>query len=692
MTEPRQDFNPSQNPPALDGIEHILRQAQMQHMQLALEVTFNRNMEAFKQLSPQIYDQFIAYQPEELRLIYTDDGHLNLANYQLNNKLVYQGDPVEFSQNQYQAFKALPTLSNIKFGKSIITNEDHIHPNIINRYIDFFEETKDTQQRHTQVPIGFMLVTGCGLGYHIAKMVEELDIYNLCIFDPHKDSFYAALHTIDWLPILQKMTTQGRMLKLFIGVEPKDAMTDMKLMTDKIGLFNFVYTFIYRHFSSEKETAFIELYKKEFHLAAAGTGFFDDEKISLAHTVYNINKGFKYLKSGNQVIEDTPLFLIANGPSLDKHIDYIRKHQNNAIIMTCGTAISSLAKTGIKPDFHIEMERSAITPSFLKHGTTAEYREGVSLICLNTAAPQMTELFDDVCLAVKPNDLGALFIEKTYPDQPQSKLILCNPTVTNAGLSCGLTLGFKNIVLLGVDLGMPSDGEHHSALSIYHDIEKKNKTTAPVNKGNYNIPGNFGGTVSTNPILHSTKNNMEMLLRHIERSGISVNVLNPNNGALIDCTQTVQSHDLPDYSGTAKAQVIHTIKTQLMAKLPPKYISDEDFKSTELKDFYALKAQLILPKNINNSLELHAAMNKIFKTIIKENPINKLLLRGSINSAFTLLVNTTLFCKNNHDFKHNYQRGRALYMELLKRAFESMEQHPLQCDTSRDKVAIALAN
>ena len=689
MTELRQESA------TVPNIEQVLRQAQMQHIQIQLEVTFRRNIEAFKQVAPQIYEQFIHYQPEELRLIYTDDGVLNLANYQLNNKLVYKEDPVVFSNGQFEAFKKMPTLSSITFGKTKIYNDDHIHPNIVNRFIDLHTQAKKDHMRNVNVPMGFMLITGCGMGYHIAKCVEEFDIYNLCIFDPHKDSFYASLHTIDWVPILQKMCNQGRMIKLFIGVDAKDAMADMKLLTDKIGLFNLVYTFIYRHFNSNKEAEFIELYKKEFHLAASGTGFFDDEQISLAHTVYNINKGFKYLRAANKVTEDTPLFLLGNGPSLDKHIDYIRKHQDNAIIMTCGTAISSLAKTGIKPDFHIEMERSAVTPSFLKHGTTPEYRKGVSLICLNTSAPQMTELFDDVCLAVKPNDLGSIFIDETFPNQDPAKLILCNPTVTNAGLSCGLTLGFRTIVLLGIDLGMQSATEHHSSLSIYHDLEKVaqqqlTETDAP-KKPSYTLPGNFGGTVTTTATLHATKNNMEILLRHVARSGIKVNVLNPNNGALIDGTQTVKPEDLPDFSQQQKSQVINTIKNDLMYHLPAKTIDDASFRKTYLTRFNQLKSKIILPKNITNALELHQTMERIFKALLNDTAINKLLLRGSINSTFTLLVTTTLFAKNPKEFKENYLRGRALYMELIKRTYEFMDKHPLLCDTSRDTEAIKLA-
>lgn len=685
MTETHTESNTTSN------IQQMLRHAEMRQVQLKLEITFKRNMEAFKQIAPQIYEQFIDYQPEELRLIYTEDGFLNLVNYKLNNKPVYTGDPAVFCEEQYQAFKKQPTLSNIHFGKTKITNDKHIHPIVINNLIDQYAPLRNNQKRHVDVPIGFMIITGCGLGYHIEKCVNELDIYNLCIFDPHKDSFYAALHTIDWIPILQKMCNKGRMLKLFIGVDPKDAMTDMKLLTDKIGLFNIVYTFIFRHFNSKKESEFLETYRKEFHLAAAGTGFFDDEQISLAHTIHNINQHFPYLHGNTPPIHDTPVILIGNGPSLDKHIDYIKNNKDNAIIITCGTAISSLAKTGIKPDFHIEMERSAATPSYIKHGTTEQYRKGIRLICLNTAAPQMTELFDDVCLALKPNDLGTLFIEDIYPNNRPPKLVLCNPTVTNAGLSAALVMGFRKMVLVGVDLGMKDDEDHHSSLSIYYDIEKKKAEKSNNNKNNYKIAGNFGGEVTTNAILHATRSSMEMLITQVKRQNIELTIYNPNDGAYIDGTLPTAAEDLPSFSGTNKAEIIQQLLSNNIKPLTPKTISEKKFKQRHLKDLKALKSKLDLPARIKTSAELHKAMQKIFKNIIACKPLYKLLFRGSINSAFTLVVQSTLFSKNEQEFQEGFTQGRKQYQRLLAHAFNFMEKTPLLCDTTVDKDAVRLA-
>ncbi|HEY7773188.1 MAG TPA: 6-hydroxymethylpterin diphosphokinase MptE-like protein, partial [Marinagarivorans sp.] len=610
MTEPRSETHSASN------IQQMLRQAEMQQIQLKSEITFKRNMEAFKQVAPQIYDQYSNYQPEELRLIYSDDGYLNIANYKLNNKLVYTGDPAAFCEAQFESFKKRPTLSTITFSKSKITNEDHIHPRVINDLIAQTELTKEGITQSTDVPIGFMLITGCGLGYHIEKVVAQLDIQNLCIFDPHKDSFYASLHTIDWIPILQKMCNGGRMLKFFIGVEPKDAMADMKLLTDKIGLFNIVHTFVFRHFSSKKETEFLETYRKEFHLAAAGTGFFDDEQISLAHSIYNINQHYPFLHGYTQLIGDAPVFLIGNGPSLDQHIDYIRANQDNAVIITCGTAISSLAKTGIKPDFHIEMERSAVTPSYILHGTSAEYRKGVRLICLNTAAPQMTELFDEVCLALKPNDLGALFIEQLYREQTPPKLTLCNPTVTNAGLSAAIQVGFRNMVFIGIDLGMKSDEAHHSALSIYHDIEKKSAEKTTRKRASYKIAGNFGGEVSTNPILHATRSNMEILIRRAERMGLPLTIYNPNDGALIDGTLPTPQASLPSFDKIDKNAVIQKIINDTIKPLSEKSITERKFKKQHLRDLNKFRHKIDLPARVKNPTDLQRAMRTIFKNIL----------------------------------------------------------------------------
>ncbi|MGL6354965.1 hypothetical protein ACSZMT_14675 [Aeromonas veronii] len=57
-------------------------------------------------------------------------------------------------------------------------------------------------------------------------------------------------------------------------------------------------------------------------------GFFDDNLIALSHTVDNIERGVPFFLKDKKIPERysrTPVFVIANGPSLDASISFIEK-------------------------------------------------------------------------------------------------------------------------------------------------------------------------------------------------------------------------------------------------------------------------------------------------------------------------------------------------------------------------------
>jgi hypothetical protein len=685
--------------PETDSISAMLRKAEMQTLQLQLEVRFKKNMAIFKEAARDIYDQFIDYQPKELRLMFTSEGYLNLVNYQLANKPVYESEPQEFIEKQVQDFLNRPAFSSVSFSKSKIMNDAHIHPPLINHLIDSYAPLSDTLRISSDKPIGLLIMTGCGLGYQIPALLKQTDIYNLCIFDPHKDSFYAALHCIDWGEIIGYFLRPGRMIKLFIGLEPSDAMSDLKLLTDRIGLHNIVYTFLYRHFGSSKEEAFINLYRKEFHLNASGTGFFDDEQVSFAHTLANLNRGTPlFLHNPKKDTPLPPLLLVGNGPSLDKHIEFLQRNRPNTIIFSCGTALSSLAKKGIKPDFHIEMERNIDVKDWLEVGTQPEDRQGVTLLCLNTCAPEVIALFDKACMAKKPNDCGEKIIEDALAllapkYQGLKSLALCNPTVTNAGLSFAISMGFKEIYLVGVDLGMSAEGDHHSTLSPYHSLAKKTqlKDLSPLEntKTNYMIKGNFVEQVSTSLYLDSTRVNMQILLTYCERTLGDVRVYNSNDGAFIQGTKPIPLTDIQDFPPLPdKTAVIRQLNADHFIALPPQQLPEKTFCNQYLESFFALRSHLALPKQAPTREQLYHRLSHIYYYVRdqrEKNPITTLLLRGSLQGYFTLLIKACLYQPNEQAYKAAYEIGRKAYMQFIKQCFEFMRTQPLKLDDTHDK-------
>ena len=64
-------------------------------------------------------------------------------------------------------------------------------------------------------------------------------------------------------------------------------------------------------------------------------------------------------------LRDVVAFVIGSGPSLDELLPIIEAHKDRAVIISCGTALTVLARKGIKPDFHVEIERTDLTYEFM---------------------------------------------------------------------------------------------------------------------------------------------------------------------------------------------------------------------------------------------------------------------------------------------------------------------------------------
>ena len=89
----------------------------------------------------------------------------------------------------------------------------------------------------------------------------------------------------------------------------------------------------------------------------AAMGFLEDELDMVRNSYHNLKSGNckYYLKPDDK--HSIPAFVVAGGPSLDNDLEFLKTHQDAAIIVSCGTALSILLYAGITPDFQVEMEK-----------------------------------------------------------------------------------------------------------------------------------------------------------------------------------------------------------------------------------------------------------------------------------------------------------------------------------------------
>lgn len=676
-------------------LNQVIRRLEFQQAQLELGLRFEKNMEIFKIAAPNMYEEYKDYQPTELQLVLEEDCSINLVNIDDHSR-VYNCDPEIFSKAQVADYLKRPVVTDITLVNPGIANEDYLAINIFDEAIRTFESLKLEKEINLEAPIGLVLMIGCGLGFQIRDLIRQLDITNLCIVDPHKDCFYASLHTVDWSEICEYFSQPGRFLKFHLG--PENARVDNIVgpLVEHIGLHNAIHTFVYRHINSEQESAFTTEYQRIFHQSALGIGFFDDERISLAHTRANINKGIKFFKPNFSATKMPPAFIVGNGPSLDALLPFLEKEQKNAVIFSSGTTLGSLYKAGIKPDFHVEMERVAIVGDWIDAGTDAEYRKGIVALGLNTVHPESLRAFDRIGVAKKENDLGAAILDNMMKGSPLPSLPSCNPTVTNCSLSYALMMGFTEIYFIGVDLGMTEDGKHHSENSLYADIEKKDKSNLYISctdeSLSYKVPGNFSETVITDPILDQSRTNIEFLLSFFIDK-YSINAYNPGRGARIKGADAVEVDEITISDlDSNKADIIDRIYSEQFVTVSA---TESDFE-TDMKifdGFFSARPHLKLkehPKNIKEAVQELNRVYRFIKSKEQTDPTTMMLLRGTIHILFTLLYKSMIFTHKPESFRKAYRAGWLLYSSFLSQAYDIIQKDPFALDNTVSKAIDSL--
>lgn len=715
------------SPQPNDPIAEILRQAELKRLQLVMNAQFHKNMLAFQKAAPAIFAEYVNYQPQSLRLSFSPEGHVTLVNA-TNNSAIYPANPKAFCEQQLAEYKASPFCLQLNFNKSGIANPNYIHAPLVNELLDSYQnqapansDPQTSDKPNLDQPIGFMIIAGLGLGYHAEQLVEQHNIVNLMIVEPNKDSFYASLHTIDWEAIISKQSFNNKSLRFCIAASTETAFAAIKLLPDEIGLHNLTNTFLYCHLNTAPIREFKNALISGFHQLATGVGFFDDEQVSLAHTNANLKKSVKLLSTSKTIKQACPAYIVGNGPSLDLVIEQLKNNRNGAAIFSCGTALGSLYKAGIKPDYHIEMERTLNIREWITLGSTPEFRKGITLLTLNTCPPSVIDLFDEVMIARKPNDLGGELIGNLLKlDEPP--LSYCGPTVSNCALAYAIALGYHEVYLLGTDLGMKASHQHHSNLSLYKDIERahqqkqqnkvippwvdvgthrpilSDKTTELSNTSDTNaspestqaaapqppamrVKGNKCDWVETTVILDTCRTNMESLMGlHPE-----IEAFNPNDGAFIQHAKTIDA--LPGIKNTKiladlskHCHAIDSLSDNAILNIPLHETLDHIKKTKTLAKTSS--------ENIHNDLDKIYASLRVIKD---KQTTTYLLLKGSFNAYLAIIARYTLYCKNTQQRQQRYKTGVKVFRKFLQAATNSIKSDHDNFDISDNRITDIIA-
>jgi len=628
--------------------------------EMKMQATFAANLAVLKEQKPSLYEEIKNYQATDTKAAFDASGNLNLCN---NGKFVYPDNPKELAKKQVLSFLTNPSSFDLEIKHQADKDINFRHSALLKsiQNVRLAEAENNIKPPASEQQLDFVCFLGGGLGYQIEALLNIKNVLNVFLFEPDKGSFFALLHSIELKPLFDRCTRRGGEFSIQIGGHENNVINNISTLLINQGHFNLGQMLVFKHYNSPLIERTIKSVKSMGYRWGSGWGFFEDEIIGISHTILNLKAKHPILKKTSLItnpLEHKPVFIVANGPSLDSAIRFLKENQDKIIIISCGTALKALLINNISPDIHVEMERVA---DLLKYVKVIERTENITIrsnqlniVALNTVYEGVLKLFKSAHLLGKLNDAGGQLIQSLDDKEVFNYPKYTNPTVSNTGVALATALGFKELYLVGTDFGFASQEHHHSKYSIYFDKDFQNKDK--VNRrmqSNMVVKGNFRDEVFSTNGLDASKGNIELLLQDQPQ----VTAFNTSDGAYIQFTTPIKIDDINIQSPIENKQELITSLLNDSASSEQLSAEDVDLKVTEIINKVKSTLEQLLSittPNFTSREGLSAAFavqNKILLHLSNGNEDNKLvyiLIQGTFKYFQTYIMTN---CYYYHDLE-----------------------------------------
>lgn len=534
---------------------------------------FKNNILTLKKYYPEIAEKFENYSPQKSMDFFCSANGVPNVQFTGEPNSIYQ----QRSKTTYLRYlnSVLENDTNIndcdcpyKFSEYLINNiltqrlvsvfprleYDHhgqIHYKYFNKITELFQnnlEKKLCKVSDTE-DLPLFVSIGIGLGYHLREISNKKNITNTILIEPDPDVFFASLHCFEWTEYIEKNFKEGKTVTFLLENDPEIIGKQFFHYFMLKGIYLMAGICFYKIYDDEISNIISEILEKYYLLLSSANGFFDDRIFGISHCCKALldKRNFVLNNPLNKDFKDLPVFIIGSGPSLDKDLEFIKKNQDKAIIIACGTAIDSLYHAGIMPDFYANTERTPEVRQALDVIPDKDFLKKITILCSCVCHPYVMECFEKTAIFGKWDEnftnYLAVNLDKKSNFENVETIKYMNPLVGNMGVSGAVTLGFNHIYLFGIDNGKKVNTEkmHSTFTTLY----TKNGTSDK--SGNYviqtTVPGNFGELCETNDIYKKSITSIELVLEQ-RKDDAEFECINCSDGALIRHTKPVHSSEL----------------------------------------------------------------------------------------------------------------------------------------------------
>ena len=318
-------------------------------------------------------------------------------------------------------------------------------------------------------------------------------------------------------------------------------------------------------------------------------GSFTDELNQVSQHLINITKPHYLLRKVNERFSSLNCIVTGSGPSLDLSLINIQKLcEAGSVLIAGGSSIKSLLKNNIVPDFLVLLERgSEVYDTIYEISQEFNSLSQVTLIASSTVDPRLSSLFHNVVYFNRPLSSSLIF---NYNDHIAA-LPIAGPESANAALEVAGSLGFKNIMLFGLDFSTP-DKLYTRSKDAYDHTPRE-----------YNVPqkGNKGRTVYSQDSLISARDSVEKAIQCFPASKFQ----RFGEGLVIKNSEEIQNIDqaIKNYEDINQNELYLAFRKDFMLS---NFYVDQDTKSilSKLQEQIRIIGDLVLDPSILLPLDM----------------------------------------------------------------------------------------
>lgn len=414
--------------------------------------------------------------------------------------------------------------------------------------IDPINQAKQWCNRIPLDDISTLFIYGCGFGYPLYEILQKKESNTLVfVFEPDRHLFVALLHYFDLEPLVQT-----HKFAFFIGDLEESVKEFQDLLLDALFGCTSPYA-VFTPDSRRSKQQYLEIHdrlfeKMEYQISRIGNDHYDT-LLGFQNIIDNRNEVLEnpYFSSLKDKYANVPAFIIANGPSLDKNLDELKKIQGKGLILCSESAIIPLMKNNIKPDAICVLER---TPeNFLYHFENKQYPQDIALLANTVADPRIFTSFSGPRIPIFHNkDSNSNFINFQIGD---GSSINGGISVAHFAYDIAFYMGANPIVLVGQDLAYGPDGVTHSKQSLYAEEQQKHVVEEIKSQPEIYVESNDGKIIPTNVTWYHFK----LIFEQMIEQNPQITVINTTEGGA-------------KINGTRCDKLVDVIKTYCKDLLP----------------------------------------------------------------------------------------------------------------------------